>query len=132
VSVAILHPAHAPVRIHVKNPGVLSLLWDRSQEHHQEIAMNQSHASSKVLIAGAGALLALVSSVALAGGNGNGGNGSGGSHGAATAGMTYHSEPVSSPWNRVPGDMSSSARQHDQDTSAMARRDTRQTPKTEE
>ncbi|MFM0232906.1 hypothetical protein [Paraburkholderia sediminicola] len=42
-------------------------------------------------------------------GNGNGGNGSGGAHGAATAGMTYHSEPVSSPWNRVPDDMSKSA-----------------------
>lgn len=44
--------------------------------------------------------------LAQAGGDGNGGNGSGGAHGAATAGMTYHSEPVSSPWNRVPGDMS--------------------------
>lgn len=44
--------------------------------------------------------------LAQAGGNGNGGNGSGGAHGAATAGMTYHSEPISSPWNRVPGDMS--------------------------
>lgn len=47
----------------------------------------------------------LAASSAVAGGNGNGGNGSGGSHGAATSGMTYHSEPVSSPWNRVPGDM---------------------------
>ena len=37
------------------------------------------------------------------------GNGSGGAHGAATAGMTYHGEPVSSPWNRVPGDMSETA-----------------------
>ncbi|MFM0131634.1 hypothetical protein [Paraburkholderia sediminicola] len=43
------------------------------------------------------------------GGNGNGGNGSGGAHGAATAGMTDHGEPVSSPWNRVPGDMSKTA-----------------------
>ena len=49
----------------------------------------------------------VISSAASAGGNGNGGNGSGGAHGAATSGMTYHSEPVSSPWNRVPGDMSS-------------------------
>ncbi|WP_250515444.1 hypothetical protein [Caballeronia sp. INDeC2] len=48
----------------------------------------------------------IISSAAWAGGNGNGGNGSGGSHGAATSGMTYHSEPVSSPWNRVPGDVS--------------------------
>ncbi|WP_406868238.1 hypothetical protein [Paraburkholderia fungorum] len=48
-------------------------------------------------------------SLAQAGGNGNGGNGSGGAHGAATAGMTYHSEPVSSLWNRVPGDISKTA-----------------------
>lgn len=48
----------------------------------------------------------VISSAASAGGNGNGGNGSGGAHGAATSGMTYHSEPKSSPWNRVPGDMS--------------------------
>ncbi|SAK87798.1 hypothetical protein AWB80_06080 [Caballeronia pedi] len=52
------------------------------------------------------AVSVIFSSAALAGGNGNGGNGSGGSHGAATSGMTYHSEPVSSPWNRVPGDLS--------------------------
>jgi len=48
----------------------------------------------------------IISSAVWAGGNGNGGSGGGGSHGAATSGMTYHSEPVSSPWNRVPGDMS--------------------------
>jgi hypothetical protein len=54
-------------------------------------------------------LCACAATLAQAGGNGNGGNGSGGAHGAATAGMTYHSEPVSSPWNRVPGDMSKSA-----------------------
>ncbi|MDR5773093.1 MULTISPECIES: hypothetical protein [unclassified Caballeronia] len=48
---------------------------------------------------------ALVSMPALAGGNGNGGSGSGGAHGAATSERTYHSEPVSSPWNRDPGDV---------------------------
>ncbi|MDR5780834.1 hypothetical protein QCE63_15530 [Caballeronia sp. LZ065] len=96
--------------------------------------MNQSTASSKVFIIGAGALIALASSVAVAGGNGNGGNGSGGSHGAATAGMTYHSEPVSSPWNRVPGDMSmsSNARPRENDASTTASRDTRQMPKSTE
>jgi hypothetical protein len=46
------------------------------------------------------ALGALLCATASAGGNGNGGNGSGGAHGAATAAMTYHSEPVTSPWNR--------------------------------
>ncbi|MFL9860460.1 hypothetical protein PQR72_32810 [Paraburkholderia madseniana] len=54
-------------------------------------------------------LCACAATFAQAGGNGNGGNGSGGAHGAATAGMTYHGEPVSSPWNWVPGDMSKSA-----------------------
>lgn len=54
-------------------------------------------------------LCACAATFAQAGGNGNGGNGSGGAHGAATAGMTYHGEPVSSPWNRVPGDMSKTA-----------------------
>src|ERR1700733_6865540 len=43
-------------------------------------------------------------------GNGNGkGNGRGGAPGAATAGMTYHSEAVSSPWNSVPGNMRKTA-----------------------
>ena len=46
------------------------------------------------------ALGALLCATASAGGNGNGGNGSGGAHGAGTAGMTYHSEPIASPWNR--------------------------------
>lgn len=56
-----------------------------------------------VLFAIAGAATALVTTSALAGGNGNGGSGSGGAHGAATSGMTYHSEPVNSPWNRPVG-----------------------------
>ena len=50
-------------------------------------------------------LCACAATFAQAGGNGNGGNGSGGAHGAATAGMTYHGEPVSSSWNTVPGGM---------------------------
>jgi hypothetical protein len=54
-------------------------------------------------------LCACAATLAQAGGNGNGANGSGGAHGAATAGMTYHSEPISSPWNRPPGDMSKNA-----------------------
>lgn len=59
----------------------------------------------KVLLArvAVASLCASAATFAQAGGNGNGGNGSGGAHGAATAGMTYHGEPVSSPWNPVPG-----------------------------
>ena len=63
----------------------------------------------------------LVSSASFAqGGNGNGGSGGGGSHGAATSGMTYHSEPVTSPWNRVPGDAMSKPRMSEMDMRNMA------------
>lgn len=54
-------------------------------------------------------LCVCAATLAQAGGNGNGGNGSGGACGATTAGMTYHSEPVSNPRNRFPGDMSKTA-----------------------
>ena len=64
-------------------------------------------------------LCACAATLAQAGGNGNGGSGGGGAHGAATAGMTYHSEPVSSPWNRVPGDMSRSAETMHKDMPGM-------------
>ncbi|REE19532.1 MULTISPECIES: hypothetical protein [unclassified Paraburkholderia] len=64
-------------------------------------------------------LCACAATLAQAGGNGNGGSGGGGAHGAATAGMTYHSEPVSSPWNRVPGDLSKSADTAHQDMPGM-------------
>jgi hypothetical protein len=42
---------------------------------------------------------------AQGGGNGNGGTGGGNAHGAATSGMTYHGDPVSSPINAMPGKM---------------------------
>lgn len=67
---------------------------------------------------------------ALAGGNGNGGSGGGGAHGAATAGMTYHSEPVSSPWNRVPGDLSKSADRAHMDMPRMTPDDSTMSTKT--
>ncbi len=64
------------------------------------------NATRKVMVVQAcvAALCGCAATFAHAGGNGNGGNGSGGAHGAATAGMTYHGEPVTSPWNRTPGD----------------------------
>ena len=68
-------------------------------------------------------LCACAATFAQAGGNGNGGNGSGGAHGAATAGMTYHGEPVSSPWNRPPGDMSKSSDSTHTDMSRMTHDD---------
>jgi hypothetical protein len=53
----------------------------------------------KTLLSSITSISLCVPCVALAqGGNGNGGSGGGGAHGAATSGMTYHSEPVSSPW----------------------------------
>jgi hypothetical protein len=66
---------------------------------------------------------------AFAGGNGNGGNGSGGAHGAATSGMTYHSEPVSSPWNRPYGDALKMSRQPDADSTAVTQRSQDQSSK---
>ncbi len=64
----------------------------------------------------AASLCATAATFAYAGGNGNGGSGGGGAHGAATAGMTYHGEPVSSPWNQPPGDMTRSASKKNMDT----------------
>ncbi|WP_207003256.1 hypothetical protein [Trinickia mobilis] len=38
-------------------------------------------------------------------GMGNGGSGGGNAHSAATAGMTYHGDPVTSPLDTMPGKM---------------------------
>ncbi|MFM0152882.1 hypothetical protein [Paraburkholderia sediminicola] len=65
-------------------------------------------------------LCACAATFAQAGGNGNGGSGGGGAHGAATAGMTYHSEPVSSSWNRIPGDMTKKPKMSDMDMHGMS------------
>ncbi|MDE1181587.1 hypothetical protein [Paraburkholderia sp.] len=57
------------------------------------------HVTMKMVLGCTAMVSMAVSSVVFAGGgNGNGGSGGGGAHGAATAGMTYHSEPVTSPW----------------------------------
>lgn len=75
-------------------------------------------------------LCACAATLAQAGGNGNGGNGSGGSHGAATAGMTYHSEPVTSPWSTVPGGgMKSDVSMTDTTMPSMSANDTTKTAK---
>jgi hypothetical protein len=63
---------------------------------------------------------------AYAGGNGNGGNGSGGSHGAATSEMTFHSEPVSSPWNRPFGQMATSVHRTEAEATAENTHETEQ------
>jgi hypothetical protein len=65
----------------------------------------------KVMLACAAALPVFLSTAAFAqgGGNGNGGTGGGNAHGAATAGMTYHGDPVSSPWTAMPGKITGSA-----------------------
>lgn len=78
------------------------------------------------VIFGIGALGVLT---ARAGGNGNGGNGSGGAHGAATSGMTYHSEPISSPWNRPFSEASKSAVQTNAERTAAAQREADQPSK---
>jgi len=57
----------------------------------------------RVLLACAAAVPVFLSTAALAqgGGNGQGGSGGGDAHGAATAGMTYHGDPVTSPLNAM-------------------------------
>ncbi|MFL9932213.1 hypothetical protein P0D88_23945 [Paraburkholderia sp. RL18-103-BIB-C] len=75
-------------------------------------------------------LCACAATFAQAGGNGNGGSGGGGAHGAATAGMTYHSEPVSSAWHRVPGDMNKSANTAHMDMPSMTPDDSHMSRKT--
>jgi hypothetical protein len=64
-----------------------------------EIRMLNAVLSCMVLAA----LCASTATFAQGGGNGNGGSGGGGAHGGATAGMTYHSEPVSSSWGGMQG-----------------------------
>ena len=51
------------------------------------------------------ALCATGGAFADGGGNGNGGSGGGNAHGAATAGMTYHGDPVSSALDTTHGEM---------------------------
>jgi hypothetical protein len=65
--------------------------------------------SVKVALACCGTIAAICAMDAAfaQGGNGNGGSGGGNAHGAATAGMTYHGDPVSSPLNTMPGKMES-------------------------
>jgi hypothetical protein len=76
---------------------------------------SMSNLMIKVLGIATVAVSGLTATVAWAGGNGNGGSGGGGAHGAATSGMTYHSEPVSSPWNRPPWPMAQSEKKADAD-----------------
>jgi len=57
----------------------------------------------KIMLACAAAVPVFLSTAALAqgGGNGQGGSGGGDAHGAATAGMTYHGDPATSPLNAM-------------------------------
>jgi hypothetical protein len=57
-----------------------------------------------VVLTGVSAASFFVSSATFAqvGGNGQGGLGAGNAHGPATAGMTYHGDPISSPWVSLP------------------------------
>lgn len=46
-------------------------------------------------------IFASTTAFAQGGGNGQGGMGGGNAHGAATAGMTWHGDPISSPMNSM-------------------------------
>jgi hypothetical protein len=57
---------------------------------------------------------------AQGGGNGNGGTGGGNAHGAATSGMTYHGDPISSPMNAMPGQMADKMGKSEADPHSMS------------
>ena len=65
------------------------------------------HSLKVALACGTIAAICAMGAAFAQGGNGNGGSGGGNAHGAATAGMTYHGDPVSSPLNTMPGKMES-------------------------
>lgn len=56
---------------------------------------------------------------AMGGGNGQGGSGGGDAHSAATAGMTYRGDPITSPMAMMPGSPSSRMDSSDADMRAM-------------
>jgi hypothetical protein len=63
------------------------------------------HSLKVALACGTIAAICAMGAAFAQGGNGNGGSGGGNAHGAATAGMTYHGDPVSSPLNTMHGEM---------------------------
>jgi hypothetical protein len=63
--------------------------------------MEMNKAILTVFMTGVAAISLSVSDAAFAGNNGGAGN----AHGAATAGMTYHGDPIDSPWTTKPAGM---------------------------
>ncbi|NPT40457.1 hypothetical protein GNZ12_03835 [Paraburkholderia sp. 1N] len=84
----------------------------------------------KIMLAAAALSMAYGGAFAQGGGNGQGGTGGGNAHGAATAGMTYHGDPVTSPLAMWPGNTSKMMDSSDPGTHAMSPNDPMNPPKT--
>ncbi|NPT56373.1 hypothetical protein [Paraburkholderia elongata] len=76
----------------------------------------------KLMLGCTAAISVVVCSTTFAqgGGNGQGGIGAGNAHGAATAGMTYHGDPVTSPLDTMPGNAMKKNDPHETDMHSMS------------
>jgi len=86
----------------------------------------------KWMLVGSTAISLAVCGTAFAqgGGNGQGGTGGGNAHSAATAGMTYRGDPVTSPTAAMPGNTMSKMDSSSTDMHAMSSSDSMNSDKT--
>ncbi|RDK02023.1 hypothetical protein [Paraburkholderia lacunae] len=75
----------------------------------------------KLMLGCTAAISVVVCSTTFAqgGGNGQGGIGAGNAHGAATAGMTYHGDPVTSPLDTMQGKATKKMAPHETNVHSM-------------
>lgn len=84
----------------------------------------------KIMLGTAALSMACGAAFAQGGGNGQGGTGGGNAHSAATAGMTYHGDPATSPMAMMSGSMSKKMDSSDTDMQPMSPNDPMNAPKT--
>ena len=84
----------------------------------------------KIMLAAATLSMACGGAFAQGGGNGQGGTGGGNAHGAATAGMTYHGDPATSPLAMWPGNTSKTMDSSDTGMHAVSPNEPMSPPKT--
>ena len=91
-------------------------------------------AMRKAMLAGVSVAFLCGSAAVFAqgGGNGNGGSGGGNAHSAATAGLTYHGDPATSPMAMWPGNPSKMMDSGSTDMHSMSSSDAMNPPKTEQ
>jgi hypothetical protein len=84
----------------------------------------------KIMLASAVLSMACGGAFAQGGGNGQGGTGGGNAHSAATAGLTYHGDPATSPMAMWPGNPSKMMDSGSTDMHSMSSSDAMNPPKT--